>query len=113
MQVLDTGYLKDILNTKGVVMIEFAFVMVINLMPSPLEDWEYIGHFNSCQEAAIFVGLHYPDPNEVEIEYRCLPKEYIYLPKNTQIINRDMKNRSIRYIDSYNFCKAKRSCTET
>ena len=25
-------------------MIEFAFVMVINLMPEPLEDWKYLGH---------------------------------------------------------------------
>ena len=39
-------------------MIEFAFVMVINLAPDPLEDWEYIGSFNSCQEAVLYVNLN-------------------------------------------------------
>ena len=32
-------------------MIEFAFVMIINLAPEPLTDWQYVGSFNSCQEA--------------------------------------------------------------
>ena len=68
-------------------MIEFAFVMVINLMPEPFAEWKYVGNFNSCQEAAIYVDLHYPDPYEVEMEYRCLPKEYIALPKDTQNIH--------------------------
>ena len=55
-------------------MIEFAFVMVINLAPDPLQDWEYIGNFRSCQEAVLYVNLYYPDPNKVEMAYRCLNK---------------------------------------
>ena len=51
-------------------MIEFAFVMVINLMPEPFSEWEYVGNFRSCQEAVLYVNLHYPDPNEVEMETR-------------------------------------------
>jgi hypothetical protein len=94
-------------------MIEFAFVMVINLMPEPFSKWEYVGNFNSCQEAVLYVNLHYPDPNKVEMEYKCLQKEYIHLPKDTQIINRDMKNGSVRYYDSHDVCKVKRNCTET
>lgn len=93
-------------------MIEFAFVMVINLAPEPLQDWEYVGNFNSCQEGAIFLSLHYPDPNKVEMAYRCLPKEYIHLPKDTKIINRDMKNGSVRYFDYHDVCKVKRNCTD-
>lgn len=94
-------------------MIEFAFVMVINLMPEPFSEWEYVGSFNSCQEAALYVSLHYPNPNKVEMEYRCLLKEYISLPKDTQIKNIDMKTNSIRYYDSHDVCKVKRNCTET
>ena len=63
-------------------MIEFAFVMVINLMPEPFSKWEYVGNFNSCQEAVLYVNLHYPDPNKVEMEYKCLQKEYIHLPRS-------------------------------
>ena len=93
-------------------MIEFAFVMVINLAPDPLQDWEYIGNFRSCQEGSIFLSLHYPDPNKVEMEYRCLNKEYIALPKDTQIKNIDMKTNSIRYYDKHKACKARRDCNE-
>ena len=93
-------------------MIEFAFVMVINLAPDPLQKWEYVGHFRSCKSAQLFVNLHYPNPNEVEMEYRCLPKEYIHLPKDTQIINRDMKNGSVRYFDYHEVCRVKRNCTD-
>ena len=91
-------------------MIEFAFVMVINLMPEPLEDWKYLGHFRSCQEAVIFVDLHYPD--QVPMEYKCLQKEYIHLPKDTQFIYRDMKHGSIRYYDTHKYCKFRRDCNE-
>ena len=91
-------------------MIEFAFVMVINLAPDPLQDWEYIGNFRSCQEGSIFLSLHYPDPNKVEMAYRCLPKEYIALPKDIQIKNIDMKTNSIRYYDKHKACKARRNC---
>ena len=93
-------------------MIEFAFVMVINLAPDPLQDWEYIGNFRSCQEGSIFLSLHYPDPNKVEMEYKCLPKEYISLPKDTQIKNIDMKTNSIRYYDKHEICKFRRDCNE-
>ena len=93
-------------------MIEFAFVMVINLAPDPLEDWEYVGSFNSCQEAVLYVNLHYPDPNKVEMAYRCLNKEYIHLPKDTQIKNIDMKTNSIRYYDKHKACKSRRDCNE-
>jgi hypothetical protein len=93
-------------------MIEFAFVMVINLAPDPLQDWEYIGNFRSCQEGSIFLSLHYPDPNKVEMEYKCLQKEYIYLPKGTQIKNIDMKTNSIRYYDKHEICKFRRDCNE-
>jgi hypothetical protein len=93
-------------------MIEFAFVMVINLAPDPLQDWEYIGNFRSCQEAVLYVNLYYPDPNKVEMAYRCLPKEYIHLPKDTQIKNIDMKTNSVRYKTTIPYCKFKRSCNE-
>jgi hypothetical protein len=56
-------------------MIEFAFVMIINLAPEPLTDWQYVGSFNSCQEAVLYVDLHYPDPNKVEMEYKSLQTE--------------------------------------
>ena len=91
-------------------MIEFAFVMIINLAPEPLTDWQYVGSFNSCQEAVLYVDLHYPDPNKVEMEYKCLNKEYINLPKDTQIKNIDMKNNSVRYYDKHKVCKARRDC---
>ena len=93
-------------------MIEFAFVMVINLAPDPLQDWEYIGNFRSCQEGSIFLSLHYPDPNKVEMEYKCLNKEYIHLPKGTQIKNIDMKTNSIRYYDKHEICKFRRDCNK-
>ena len=92
-------------------MIEFAFVMVINLAPDPLEEWEYLGNFNSCREAALYVDLHYH--NVVPIAYRCLNKEYIYLPEDTIIKNIDMKNNSVRYYDSHDVCKVKRNCPAT
>ena len=91
-------------------MIEFAFVMVINLAPEPLTDWEYVGNFNSCSEAVLYVSLHYPDPNKVEMEYKCLNKEYIYLPEGTQIKNIDMKTNSVRYYDKHKVCKVRRDC---
>ena len=47
-------------------MIEFAFVMVINLAPEPLTDWQYVGSFNSCQEAVLYVDLHYPDQTKLK-----------------------------------------------
>jgi len=91
-------------------MIEYAFVMVINLSPDPLQNWEYAGNFRSCQEGAIFLSLHYPDPNKVEMAYRCLPKEYINLPEGTPIKNIDMKTNTIRYYDKHKACKARRNC---
>ena len=91
-------------------MIEFAFVIIINLAPDPLQDWEYIGNFRSCQEGSIFLSLHYPDPNKVEMEYKCLQKEYINLPKDTQIKNIDMKTNSVRYYDKHKVCKVRRNC---
>ena len=72
-------------------MIEFAFVMVINLAPDPLQDWEYVGSFNSCQEAALYVSLHYPDPNKVEMAYRCLNKETTKRILNKNHTNGDRK----------------------
>jgi len=92
--------------------VEFAFVMVINLAPDPLQDWEYVGSFNSCQEAVLYVNLYYPDPYEVEMEYRCLNKEYINLPEGTPIKNIDMKTNSVRYKTTIPYCKFKRSCNE-
>ena len=93
-------------------MIEFAFVMVINLAPDPLQDWEYIGNFRNCQEAVLYVNLYYPDPNKVEMAYRCLNKEYINLPEGTPIKNIDMKTNSVRYKTTIPYCKFKRSCNE-
>lgn len=90
-------------------MIEFAFVMVINTAPEPLSDWKYIGNFNSCEQAQLYVSLHHPKTRES----RCLLQEYISLPKGTPIRNIDMKNNSVRYINTYDMCKFRRDCTET
>jgi hypothetical protein len=44
------------------------------------------------------------------MEYKCLQKEYIYLPEGTQIKNIDMKNNSVRYYDKHEVCKVRRDC---
>ena len=62
-------------------MIEFAFVMVINLAPEPLTIGNMLGHLIAVKKPVLYVDLHYPDPNKVEMEYKCLNKEYIHLPE--------------------------------
>ena len=87
-------------------MIEFAFVMVINTAPEPLNDWQYIGNFASCEQAQLYVNLHHPKTRES----RCLLQEYISLPEGTPIKNIDMKNNSVRYRTTIDMCKFRRNC---
>jgi hypothetical protein len=86
-------------------MIEYAFVMVISTNPFK-DDFKYIGNFESCQQAALYVSLHHPDKKAS----RCLMKDYIYLPKDTILRNIDMRRGTIRYFDKHDFCKVRRNC---
>lgn len=85
-------------------MLEFAFVMVISTTTP--ESFKYVGSFNSCIEAQLYVSLHHPDANAT----RCLHEDYIRLPKGTVIIKRDMKNNAYRYYDVHPACKMQRNC---
>lgn len=63
---------------------EFVFVMLINSDPL-LPDWRYIGNFESCDRAELYVALNHPN----KLESRCLHKEYIYLPEGFEFVNQE------------------------
>ena len=54
---------------------EFVLIVVLNNQP------QYVGHFQNCEVADIYVKLHYKDAQEV----RCLYKEFINLPKDLEL----------------------------
>ena len=86
-------------------MIEYAFVMVISTNPIK-DDFKYIGNFQNCLQAELYVSLHHPDKRAS----RCLMKDYIHLPEGTVIKNIDMANNTIRYKNVINSCKLRRDC---
>jgi hypothetical protein len=63
------------------------FVLVVSVT-SPIEHWEYKGHFLSCEQAHLYVELNIPDAKAT----RCLLEDYIYLPDS-------VKKRTIRIHD--------------
>ena len=87
-------------------MIEFAFVLLVS---NTSMDEAYIGNFKSCEVAQIHYFLHNADKYN---GFRCIPKEYAYLPKDINIINVDMGNGACRYRDTKDVCKARRDCTD-
>ena len=87
-------------------MIEFAFVLLVS---NTSMDEAYIGNFKSCEVAQIHYFLHNADKYNV---FRCIPKEYAYLPKEIKIINIDMGNGAWRYMDTKDVCKVRRDCTD-
>ena len=86
-------------------MIEFAFVLLVS---NTSMDEAYIGNFKSCEIAQIHYFLHNADKYN---GFRCIPKEYAYLPKKINIINVDMGNGTWRYRDTKDVCKVWRNCT--
>ena len=87
-------------------MIEFAFVLLVS---NTSLDESYVGNFKSCEVAQIHYYLHSADKYN---GFRCIPKEYAYLPEHVEIINIDMGNGSWRYRDTKDVCKFKRDCTD-
>lgn len=64
----------------------FEFVCVI-YFSSSLQDYKYIGHFESCASANQFVEENY---TKEEVSWiKCLHEDYIYLPKG--FIKKEMK----------------------
>jgi len=57
----------------------FIFVMAITFHHAPFEAYEYVGHFQSCQQANDYVALNHP----TRVGSRCLFEEYIVIPKDT------------------------------
>ena len=86
-------------------MIEFSFVLLVS---NTSMDETYIGNFKSCEVAQVHYFLYSVDKYNC---FRCIPKEYAYLPKEINIINIDMGNGAWRYRDSKDVCKVWRNCT--
>ena len=87
-------------------MIEFAFVLLVS---NTSMDEAYIGNFKSCEIAQIHYFMY---QNQKYNGFRCILKEYAYLPEHVDIINIDMGNGTWRYRDSKDVCLAKRNCTD-
>lgn len=73
-------------------MIAYAFVMVISTNPI-IDEFKYIGSFESCIQAELYVSLHHPDKKAS----KCLHQDYIHLPKDTIIKNIDMRRGTVKY----------------
>ena len=71
------------------------FVLVVSVT-APIDNFKYIGHFTSCDQAQLYVELNIPEAKST----RCLLEDYIYLPE-------DLKKRIINIHDN---CKVNRSC---
>ena len=71
------------------------FVLVVSVA-APIDNFKYIGHFTSCDQAQLYVELNIPEAKST----RCLLEDYIYLPE-------DLKKRIINIHDN---CKVNRSC---
>ena len=87
-------------------MIEFAFVLLVS---NTSLDESYVGNFKSCEVAQIHYFLHSADKYN---GFRCIPKEYAYLPEHVEIINIDMGNGAWRYRSFKDVCLATRDCTD-
>ena len=85
-------------------MIEFAFVLLVS---NTSMDEAYIGSFKSCEVAQVYYFLHNAEDYN---GFRCIEKEYAYLPDHVDIINIDMANGSWRYQDTKDVCKFRRDC---
>jgi len=57
----------------------FVFVMTITFNPAPFDTYEYVGHFQSCQQAYAYVKLHHSEM----VGSRCILEEYANLPADT------------------------------
>ena len=86
-------------------MIEFAFVLLVS---NTSMDEAYIGSFKSCEVAQVYYFLHNAEDYN---GFRCIEKEYAYLPDHVQTINIDMANGTWRYTDIKDVCKFRRDCT--
>ena len=86
-------------------MIEFAFVLLVS---NTSMDEAYIGNFKSCEVAQVYYFLHNAEDYN---GFRCIEKEYAYLPDHVQTINIDMANGTWRYTDIKDVCKFRRDCT--
>lgn len=53
---------------------EFVFVVIVSGEP------HYVGTFDSCPQANLYQTLYLDN----ELEFKCLPKDYIVLPPNFQ-----------------------------
>jgi len=71
------------------------FVLVVSVT-APIENFKYIGHFTSCDQAQFYVELNIPEATAT----RCLMEDYIYLPE-------DIKKRTINI---HKNCKIERTC---
>ena len=85
-------------------MIEFTFILLVS---NTSLDEAYIGSFKSCEVAQVYYFLHNAEDYN---GFRCIEKEYAYLPDHVQTINIDMANGSWRYRDTKDVCKFKRDC---
>lgn len=63
------------------------FVLVVSVTV-PIDNFKYIGHFLSCDQAQLYVELNIPDAKAT----RCLLEDYIYLPDS-------LRKRTIRIHD--------------
>ena len=73
-------------------MIEFAFVLLVS---NTSMDEAYIGSFKSCEVAQVYYFLHNAEDYN---GFRCIQKEYAYLPDHVQMINIDMANTIITIV---------------
>ena len=85
-------------------MIEFTFILLVS---NTSLDEAYIGSFKSCEVAQVYYFLHNAEDYN---GFRCIEKEYAYLPDHVQMINIDMANGSWRYRDTKDVCKFRRDC---
>ena len=85
-------------------MIEFTFILLVS---NTSLDEAYIGSFKSCEVAQVYYFLHNAEDYN---GFRCIEKEYAYLPDHVQMINIDMANGTFRYQDTKDVCKFRRDC---
>ena len=85
-------------------MIEFTFILLVS---NTSLDEAYIGSFKSCEVAQVYYFLHNAEDYN---GFRCIEKEYAYLPDHVQTINIDMANGTWRYQDTKDVCKFRRDC---
>jgi len=57
----------------------FVFVMTITFINFPVDYYQYVGHFQSCRQAAAYVKLQHSEM----VGSRCILEEYANLPEDT------------------------------